>query len=376
MSMTNFDATSTAEQVTEGQDLKGKRWLITGVNSGLGYESARVLALRGAEIVGAARTREKAADALARLGIQGEPVACELSDPGSDAWWGREAYESLVLRTWRNLLGPDRVLEKARAVCEGAFDLSVSPKRSLAVEALPFFLGAGEIDAALRCLEIAACKLEAPANLPYPWYREQFERFGRAPALVDLFPTDLASRPGAAEWCAGIERSVLEWLDAQRIEDGAAFRLLAFCTLRQHELGLLDDRDGRLALLRGLTAGSSTLELWLVDLLRALGDGPGADAIERTLLASGRLHLGRIAEVLARIVAAEGGAAALELGESVAAYVLEDELLAVLIGAAESAESEERAQHWREVRTRASEARVELQERDEEARRSSAASRR
>ena len=299
----------------------------------------------------------------------------ELSDPGSDAWWGREAYESLVLRTWRNLLGPDRVLEKARAVCEGAFDLSVSPKRSLAVEALPFFLGAGEIDAALRCLEIAACKLEAPANLPYPWYREQFERFGRAPALVDLFPTDLASRPGAAEWCAGIERSVLEWLDAQRIEDGAAFRLLAFCTLRQHELGLLDDRDGRLALLRGLTAGSSTLELWLVDLLRALGDGPGADAIERTLLASGRLHLGRIAEVLARIAAAEGGAAALELGESVAAYVLEDELLAVLIGAAESAESEERAQHWREVRTRASEARVELQERDEEARRSSAASR-
>ena len=76
----SFDLHSTAEQVTEGIDLTGKTWLITGVNSGLGYESARVLALRGARIIGAARTAQKARDALAALGIEGEAVACELSD--------------------------------------------------------------------------------------------------------------------------------------------------------------------------------------------------------------------------------------------------------------------------------------------------------
>ena len=80
---TDFGATSTAEEVTEGLDLTGTTWLITGCNSGLGYETARVLGLRGARIVGLARTTAKAADALDRLGVDGTPVACELSDLAS-----------------------------------------------------------------------------------------------------------------------------------------------------------------------------------------------------------------------------------------------------------------------------------------------------
>lgn len=79
----SFGFQSTAEEVTQGIDLTGTRWLITGCNSGLGYETARVLALRGATIVGAARTEEKAAEALNELGAQGFPVACELSDIGA-----------------------------------------------------------------------------------------------------------------------------------------------------------------------------------------------------------------------------------------------------------------------------------------------------
>jgi NAD(P)-dependent dehydrogenase (short-subunit alcohol dehydrogenase family) len=75
-----FGFDSTAEEVTEGLDLGGTTWLVTGCNSGLGYESARVLAMRGAHLVAAARTREKAAAALAELGVDGLPVACELSD--------------------------------------------------------------------------------------------------------------------------------------------------------------------------------------------------------------------------------------------------------------------------------------------------------
>ena len=75
-----FGAESTAEDVTEDLDLTGTTWLITGVNSGLGRESARVMAAKGARILGAARTEAKAATALGELGIDGVPLACELSD--------------------------------------------------------------------------------------------------------------------------------------------------------------------------------------------------------------------------------------------------------------------------------------------------------
>ena len=51
-----FGYASTTEQVTEGLDLTGKRILITGCNSGLGLEAMRVLTMRGATVLGAART--------------------------------------------------------------------------------------------------------------------------------------------------------------------------------------------------------------------------------------------------------------------------------------------------------------------------------
>jgi len=77
-----FGYASTAAQVTEGIDLRGKNVLVTGINSGIGAESARVLAERGARILGAARTTDKAAEALAKL--EGAiPLACELAEPSS-----------------------------------------------------------------------------------------------------------------------------------------------------------------------------------------------------------------------------------------------------------------------------------------------------
>lgn len=93
-----FGFASTAEEVTAGLDLGGKNILITGVSSGLGLESARVLALRGARVLGAARSVDKAADALAPLAKPraGEhlPIACELSEPASV----REAVRTVIAR--------------------------------------------------------------------------------------------------------------------------------------------------------------------------------------------------------------------------------------------------------------------------------------
>jgi len=74
---------STADEVTADFDLTGKVVLITGCNSGLGFETTRVLASRGAQIIGAARNRKKAEDAANRIDGEVMPVACELSDLGS-----------------------------------------------------------------------------------------------------------------------------------------------------------------------------------------------------------------------------------------------------------------------------------------------------
>lgn len=78
-----FGYGSTAEEVTKGLSLQGKTILITGCNSGLGRETARVLALRGARILGTARTAEKAAASMSSFGTLHSGFACELSDPAS-----------------------------------------------------------------------------------------------------------------------------------------------------------------------------------------------------------------------------------------------------------------------------------------------------
>jgi NAD(P)-dependent dehydrogenase (short-subunit alcohol dehydrogenase family) len=78
-----FGYGTTAEQVTAGMSLAGRTMLVTGCNSGLGLETLRVLTLRGARIVGTARTMEKAREACASVTGETLPLACELSDPGS-----------------------------------------------------------------------------------------------------------------------------------------------------------------------------------------------------------------------------------------------------------------------------------------------------
>jgi hypothetical protein len=83
-----FGAKSTALEVTEGLDLTGQTAFITGCNSGLGLETMRVLSLRGANIIGAARTKEKAETAISTLDGPGVPVVCELGDLESVAACG------------------------------------------------------------------------------------------------------------------------------------------------------------------------------------------------------------------------------------------------------------------------------------------------
>lgn len=75
-----FGRESTAEEVTKGLDLTGKTYLVTGATGGLGFETIRVLALRGAQVIATGRTLDKAAEAVGRLSGLFAPVALELTD--------------------------------------------------------------------------------------------------------------------------------------------------------------------------------------------------------------------------------------------------------------------------------------------------------
>lgn len=78
-----FDDDSTAEEVTDGIDLTGKLAVVTGCTSGIGFETMRVLALRGAYVVGTSRSLARAEEACKIVDGLTTPVALELSDPNS-----------------------------------------------------------------------------------------------------------------------------------------------------------------------------------------------------------------------------------------------------------------------------------------------------
>jgi WW domain-containing oxidoreductase len=78
-----FGYASTAEDVTRGLDLTGKTILLTGCNSGLGLETLRVLSMRGARVLGAARSLDKARQAIDAAAARATPLACDLAEPAS-----------------------------------------------------------------------------------------------------------------------------------------------------------------------------------------------------------------------------------------------------------------------------------------------------
>lgn len=62
-----FDANSTAFQVLHGQDLSGKVAVITGANTGIGFETARSLSYFGCRVLLACRSEERTQEAIEKI---------------------------------------------------------------------------------------------------------------------------------------------------------------------------------------------------------------------------------------------------------------------------------------------------------------------
>jgi len=75
-----FGYGTTAEAVTEGIALHGKNFLVTGSTSGIGLETARVLAKRGARVFATGRSQDKVLSALGRMPGAFVPLECQLHD--------------------------------------------------------------------------------------------------------------------------------------------------------------------------------------------------------------------------------------------------------------------------------------------------------
>jgi NAD(P)-dependent dehydrogenase (short-subunit alcohol dehydrogenase family) len=65
--MGDFGADTTTDEVLDGVDLAGRRIVITGAASGLGFESARAIAAHGASVTVLARSQDRADGAVAQL---------------------------------------------------------------------------------------------------------------------------------------------------------------------------------------------------------------------------------------------------------------------------------------------------------------------
>eukprot|EP01102_Stenamoeba_stenopodia_P014028 TRINITY_DN4624_c0_g1_i1.p1 TRINITY_DN4624_c0_g1~~TRINITY_DN4624_c0_g1_i1.p1 ORF type:complete len:339 (-),score=106.49 TRINITY_DN4624_c0_g1_i1:144-1160(-) len=87
----------TAEQVSQGVDLSGKVAIVTGASSGLGIETARVLALRGAHVFFAVRDTKKAEPIAAQIKAETKNDKVEILELNLSSFKSVRAFVSAFL---------------------------------------------------------------------------------------------------------------------------------------------------------------------------------------------------------------------------------------------------------------------------------------
>jgi tetratricopeptide (TPR) repeat protein len=271
------------------------------------------------------------------------------SRPPDNYYWQRDAYDVAVLRTWTQILGPSGALAKVRPIIDEIHDSTSYPRRAAASLAAELLARAGEIEAALDCLEIAVCKLDPPTDLQHAWLRSSWTT---AAGIGDhdlrrLFPKDTEGWADAGAWFEGVADRLSTWLAADRVHRSTVFRALAVLTVRLHESGREALARKQLDQVDDLAGESADALLWRIDIRRRLGLTEEADLFERRLLTQRRLHPERVPEVLQRILTTEGPKAALDLADTALSLGRHPDLLELLAQAADLSEDPSLAAFWR-----------------------------
>jgi NAD(P)-dependent dehydrogenase (short-subunit alcohol dehydrogenase family) len=192
---------STAEDVTENMDLSGQVMLVTGCNSGIGYETMRVLALRGAHVIGTGRTMEKARDACASVVGKTTPLVLELSDFQSAVDCAAQVrslgvkLDGLILNAGMNAIRGDVQLVNG---IEKMFVVNFLGHFVLVNHLAPTMIGAGHG----RIVHVGSQSgyLRAPPegidfdNLRGEGDYDAIQAYGRSKLANALFSTELAKR--------------------------------------------------------------------------------------------------------------------------------------------------------------------------------------
>jgi len=127
--MARLSARTTAEEATIGLDLTGKVAIVTGANSGIGAETARVLALRGAHVIMACRDLARADAARQQLLLKSkgripearlELIRLDLASLASVRTFAREYVAQK--RPLHLLINNAGVLHKHRTLTEDGFE--------------------------------------------------------------------------------------------------------------------------------------------------------------------------------------------------------------------------------------------------------------
>ena len=96
--MSDFGKDSTTDEVLAGKDMTGTTVFVTGGNSGLGQETGRAMAAKGAHVILAGRDQAKLAEAVAAIIADNpdanlETIVCDLGSLDSIRACGKEANE-------------------------------------------------------------------------------------------------------------------------------------------------------------------------------------------------------------------------------------------------------------------------------------------
>ncbi|QDV06037.1 hypothetical protein Poly30_15410 [Planctomycetes bacterium Poly30] len=333
------------------------RWCALLLGNYAGYSSGEeldvVTTVSDRELVKEARDHLEGDDQIALI-----EMVLDASRPAEGTSpWARKSYDLLVLSTWSEILDPKAALERARTTAEAAIDLSTGLRRNVARRAAPLFLYAGEIDQAIRALEVGMAKLD-PESVNQPterWYREDplVPEGLSVDDLRKLLPVAGEGLQDPAAWFGELRTALMTWLEGSRIESAQAVKPLALLALRLQEIGQEADAVEVARKLANLGDLSPSDTLWVIDALRATGEETAAFALGQDLVKDGRLHPERVADVLQVVLAKEGPGAMLEMAAKVLETNRDERVIALAIEAHAALGDDAAVQSWEEKRAAA-----------------------